>query len=194
MGAESTLRDAVKRLLSPLPIAIIVGLLGLFALLVYGLVAGGAERRQDQSSQLQEGSPAPALALPLLSGTGRGSLAQHRGKVVVLNFWASWCEPCRDESPLLQRWHKRISKQGGTVVGVDVLDVGGDARAFAAKYGMRYPLLRDGDGRTLKDFEVAGQPWTFVIGRDGRIAAVRRGPVDDAFMRAQVLPLVQRAS
>ena len=69
-----------------------------------------------------------------------------------------------------------------------------DARTFAAKYGLRYPLLRDGDGRTLKDFEVAGQPWTFVIGRDGRITAVRRGPVDERFMRDEVLPLTRRAS
>ena len=78
------------------------------------------------------------------------------------------------------------------MVGVNVLDVSDDAKAFAARYGLRYPLLRDGDGRTLKDFEVAGQPWTFVIGRDGRIAAVRRGPVDEAFMRNEVLPLVER--
>jgi len=184
----------VKRLLAPLPIALLLGLFALFALLVYGLVAGGAERRAGESSQLSEGARAPALALPLLSGRGRGSLADYRGKVVVLNFWASWCEPCRDESPLLQRWHERISKNGGAVVGVDVLDVSDDAKAFAARYGLRYPLLRDGDGRTLKDFEVAGQPWTFVIGRDGLIAAVRRGPVDEAFMRNEVQPLVERAS
>ncbi len=183
----------MKRLLAPLPIALLTGLFALFALLVYGLVAGGAERRAGESSQLSQGSAAPALALPLIGG-GRASLADYRGKVVVLNFWASWCEPCRDESPLLQRWHERIRKDGGAVLGVNVLDVSDDARAFAVKYGLRYPLLRDGDGRTLKDFEVAGQPWTFVIGRDGRIAAVRRGPVDERFMREEVLPLTRRAS
>jgi len=183
----------VKRLLAPLPIALLVGLFALFALLIYGLVAGGAERRAGESSKLSKGSSTPALALPNLAGSGRGSLADYKGKVVVLNFWASWCEPCRDESPLLQRWHERIEKGGGAVVGVNVLDVSDDAKSFAAKYGLRYPLLRDGDGRTLKDFEVAGQPWTFVIGRDGRIAAVRRGPVDEAFMRDEVLPLVQQA-
>ena len=184
----------MKRLLAPLPIALLTGLFALFALLVYGLVAGGAERRAGESSQLTEGSSAPALTLPLLSGRGRRSLADYRGKVVVLNFWASWCEPCRDESPLLERWHERIEKDGGAVLGVNVLDVSDDARAFAAKYGLRYPLLRDRDGRTLKDFEVAGQPWTFVIGRDGRITAVRRGPVDDAFLREEVLPLTGSAS
>ena len=184
----------MKRLLSPIPIALMLGLLALFGLLAYGLAAGGAERRAGESSQLVEGSSAPALTLPLLSGAGRGSLAAYRGKVVVLNFWASWCEPCREESPLLQRWHARISPSGGTVVGVNVLDVSSDARAFAASYGLRYPQLRDSNGETLKDFEVAGQPWTFVIGREGRIAAVRRGPVDEAFMRAEVLPLTQPPS
>ncbi len=184
----------MKSLLSPLPIALLTGLLALFGLLTYGLVADGAERRAGESSQLTEGGVAPALRLPRLSGSGEASLAEHRGKVVVLNFWASWCEPCREESPLLQRWHERISRANATVVGVDVLDVASDAKAFAAKYGLTYPLLRDGDGETLKDFEVAGQPWTFVVDRDGRIAAVRRGPVDDAFMRAEVLPLTRGPS
>jgi cytochrome c biogenesis protein CcmG, thiol:disulfide interchange protein DsbE len=183
----------LKRLLAPLPIALLTGLFALFALLVYGLVAGGAERRAGESSQLSDGSAVPALSLPLLDG-GRASLADYKGKVVVLNFWASWCEPCRDESPLLQRWHDRIKKDGASVLGVNVLDVSDDARSFAAKYGLRYPLLRDKEGRTLKDFEVAGQPWTFVIGRDGRITAVRRGPVDERFMREEVLPLTRQAS
>jgi len=182
----------VKRLLSPLPVALITGLVALFALLAYGLVSTQAEEDANQSSRLSVGQPAPALELPRLSGGGRASLADFRGQVVVLNFWASWCEPCREESPLLQRWHERLRRSGGTVVGVDVLDVSSDARAFAARYGLRYPLLRDREGESLRDFEVAGQPWTFVLDRAGRIAAVRRGPVDERFMRTEVLPLAER--
>src|SRR3954447_8594548 len=184
----------MRRVLSPVPIAVICVLAALIALLAYGLIQNEPDRGVDKALARGDRAPAPDLSLPELGGTRTIRLADYRGRVVVLNFWASWCEPCRDESPLLQRWHDRISARGGTVIGVDVLDVGGDAKAFAAKYGLRYPLLRDGDGRTLKNFEVAGQPWTFVIDRSGRIAAVRRGPVDDAFMRSQVLPLVQRAS
>ena len=71
---------------------------------------------------------APALRCRRSTGSGRGSLADYRGKVVVLNFWASWCEPCRTESPLLERWHRRLAARGGTVLGVDVLDVSSDAR------------------------------------------------------------------
>lgn len=184
----------MKRLLAPLPLALIVGLVALFALLTYGLVSSSAEESAGQSSRLSVGQQAPPLRLPRLEGGGETSLAEFRGRVVVLNFWASWCEPCRDESPLLQRWHERISRSGATVVGVDVLDVFSDARAFAARYGLRYPLLRDREGDSLRDFEVAGQPWTFVLDRRGRIAAVRRGPVDEAFMRSEVLPLTRRSS
>jgi cytochrome c biogenesis protein CcmG/thiol:disulfide interchange protein DsbE len=111
--------------------------------------------------------------------------------VVVLNIWASWCDPCRAESPLLERWHKRISARGeGMVLGVDVLDVTSDARAFVREYGLSYPQLHDKDDSVRSDYGASGVPETVVIDRRGRIAAIRRGPVDDAFMRAKVLPLV----
>jgi cytochrome c biogenesis protein CcmG/thiol:disulfide interchange protein DsbE len=110
---------------------------------------------------------------------------------VVLNFWASWCEPCRRESPLLERWHRRLVERGGTVLGVDVLDVSADARAFARRYGLSYPMLRDKDGDALGRFGVVAYPETFAIDRRGRIAAVQRGPVDDAWMRRHVEPLLE---
>jgi cytochrome c biogenesis protein CcmG/thiol:disulfide interchange protein DsbE len=98
----------------------------------------------------------------------------------VLNYWASWCPPCRGEAPVLDRWHHRIAPKGGTVLGVDVLDVDSDARAFIRRYGMTFPIVRDGDGDTGKDFGVHGQPETIVIDRRGRIAATFRAPITDA--------------
>ena len=184
----------MRPLLQPFPAAVMLAVAAVLGILTYGVTSSGHSETIDDALAEGRSVPAPALTLPRLEGDAPASLSDYRGRVVVLNFWASWCVPCREESPLLQRWHERIRSRGGTVLGVNVLDVSSDARSFAAKYGLRYPLLRDGDGRTLKDFEVAGQPWTFVIGRDGRITAVRRGPVDERFMREEVLPLTQQAS
>jgi cytochrome c biogenesis protein CcmG/thiol:disulfide interchange protein DsbE len=174
----------MRRLLAPVPIAVIGVVVALVALLAYGL----ANNDPDQDAA---GKQAPELELPRLSGEGVGSLEDYRGQVVVLNFWASWCEPCREESPLLQRWHERMQRRRGTVLGVDVLDLTGDARDFIEEYGLTYPMLRDGEGETRESFAILGFPETFVIDRQGRIAAVARGPVDDAFMREHVAPLLR---
>jgi cytochrome c biogenesis protein CcmG/thiol:disulfide interchange protein DsbE len=174
----------MRRLLAPIPIAVLAVVVALVALLAYGL----ASNDPDQDVQ---GEKAPPIALPKLDGGGRGSLADYRGKVVVLNYWASWCDPCKDESPLLQRWHQRLAKDGATVLGVDVQDVDADARDFIEEYGLTYPMLRDGPGDTRDELGILGLPETFVIDRRGRIAAVARGPVDEQFMREQVLPLLE---
>src|SRR3954447_23261096 len=168
----------MRRVLSPIPIAVIVGVAALVGLLAYGLSANEPDRGIEHAIAKGERKPAPGLDLPRLSGAGRGSLAEMRGKVVVLNFWASWCVPCRKESPLLERWHRRLSRSGGAVLGVDVLDVSSDAQGFVRKFGLTYPMLRDRDGQTIKDLGVAAYPETIVLDRRGRIAATRRGPVD----------------
>jgi cytochrome c biogenesis protein CcmG/thiol:disulfide interchange protein DsbE len=180
----------MRRALSPVPIAVICVLLALLALLAYGLAQNEPDRDVDQALARGEREPAPELELPWLGRDGEGSLADYRGQVVVLNFWASWCKPCKDESPLLERWHRRIRDRGGTVLGVDMLDVTGDAQDFIAEYKLTYPMLKDKDGNGLETFGVVQYPETFVIDRQGRIAAVRRGPVDESFMRRSVEPLL----
>jgi cytochrome c biogenesis protein CcmG/thiol:disulfide interchange protein DsbE len=180
----------VKRLLAPIPIAVICAVLALFVLLAYGLASNEPDRDVEGALARGEREQAPALELPKLSGTGKVALADYRGKVVVLNYWASWCDPCRRESPLLERWHKRIAERGGAVVGVDVRDIDGDARAFIQKYGLSYPQLRDKAGDSLDELGIIGFPETFVIDRGGHIAAVRRGPITDDFMREAVEPLL----
>ncbi len=136
----------MRRVLSPVPVAILCVVLALVALLAYGLSQNEPDRSVEDALARGELEEAPALDLPKLSGGGKGSLADYRGEVVVLNFWASWCEPCREESPLLERWHKRMAGKGGTVLGVDVLDVTGDAQDFIDEYGLTYPMLKDKDG------------------------------------------------
>jgi cytochrome c biogenesis protein CcmG/thiol:disulfide interchange protein DsbE len=181
----------MRRVLSPVPIAILCVVLALVALLAYGLSQNEPDRSVEDALARGELEQAPALELPKLSGGGKGALADYRGEVVVLNFWASWCEPCREESPLLERWHRRMDGRGGTVLGVDVLDVSGDAQDFIDEYGLTYPMLKDRDGDALESFGVVAYPETFVIDPEGRITAVRRGPVDEAFMRAKVAPLLE---
>ena len=181
----------MRRVLSPVPVAILCVVLALVALLAYGLSQNEPDRSVEDALARGELEQAPALELPKLGGGGKGSLTHYRGDVVVLNFWASWCEPCREESPLLQRWHKRMAGRGGTVLGVDVLDVTGDAQDFIDEYGLTYPMLKDKAGDALEGFGVVAYPETFVIDRDGRIRAVRRGPIDEAFMRTEVAPLLE---
>jgi cytochrome c biogenesis protein CcmG/thiol:disulfide interchange protein DsbE len=169
---------------SAVVVLVVAGVAGLIGLLAYGVAS------QDPKGSVN-GEAAPDFSLPPLDGGPERSLDDWRGQVVVLNYWASWCEPCRDESPLLERWHKKISKQNATVLGVDVLDVTSDAQDFIDKYGLTYPHLRDRDGSTQDDLGIVAYPETFVIDRGGRIAASRRGPVDDEFLRDTVTPLLR---
>jgi cytochrome c biogenesis protein CcmG/thiol:disulfide interchange protein DsbE len=173
------------------PLVALAGVLALVALLAYGV----ASKREDTSidTQLAAGKrpAAPAVSLPKLDGGGSVPLSSYRGKVVVLNFWASWCGPCRGEAPILERWHRKLGAKDATVVGVDVLDVSDDARKFIGEFHLSYPQLRDGDGSNLKRFDVVGYPETVVLDRRGRIAATARGPVDERFFTERVMPLVK---
>ncbi len=185
----------MKRSLSPFSVAALIGVLALVGLLAYGLAQSKPDRDIDEALARGERAQAPAFELETLGGGGTGSLEDYRGKVVVLNFWGSWCPPCRAESPLLQRWHERISKSdGGTLLGVDALDVTSDALDFVREYGLTYPMLKDSDEQLYPDYGVVSFPETFVIDREGRVAAIKRGPVDDEFMRDEVLPVLEEGS
>ena len=180
------------RVLSPVSVAVLCVLAGLVGLLAYGLASNEPDRDIDEALARGEREAAPALELPALAGEGTASLSDYRGQVVVLNFWASWCKPCREESPLLQRWHRRLQPQGGTVLGVDVQDIDSDARKFIDEFKLTYPHLRDKEGDDMRaDWGAVSYPETFVLDRQGRVAALIRGPVDEEFMRTGVQPLLE---
>ena len=181
----------MKRIVSPLPLAVGLAVIALVALLVYGVSSSGPSRTLDSQLAQGEKPPAPALQLTSLHNGAQKSLADYRGKVVLLNVWASWCGPCREESPLLQRWHERMQPLGGTVLGVDTLDIKGDALGFIKRYKLTYPQLNDREGSAIKKLGTAQYPESFVVDKQGRIRALMRGPVDDAWMRQHVLPLLQ---
>jgi cytochrome c biogenesis protein CcmG/thiol:disulfide interchange protein DsbE len=185
----------MKRLLRPLPLTVLVGTIALVALLAFGLSGQGTDTTLDEAIAKGERPAPPKLDLPPLSGDGPNqTLADYRGKVVVLNIWASWCAPCRDESPLLEKWHKDLSTRGGLVLGVDTQDVDGDAKNFIKEFGLTYPQLRDKSGDQINAWGAAAYPETFVIDKQGRVAALRRGPVDEEFMQRAVEPLLEERS
>jgi cytochrome c biogenesis protein CcmG/thiol:disulfide interchange protein DsbE len=162
----------------------------LVGLLAYGLAARGTDQSIDQAMARGERVNAPATALPRLGTAATGSVEAYRGKVVVLNFWASWCPPCRDEMPVLQQAHERIAARGGTVLGVDVQDGAEAALAFTRSRGITFPSLRDRDGDYARGFAISGYPETFVLDRAGRVAAARRGPVTSRWLDEHVTPLL----
>jgi cytochrome c biogenesis protein CcmG/thiol:disulfide interchange protein DsbE len=169
-------------------IAIVVGagVAAVIALLVVGLLNRGVGDRIDDALADGERPEAPAMSLPLLvdhpdlgpEGT-EVTLEQFEGRPVVVNFWASWCVPCRTEAPVLEGIWDDYKDQGVVILGVDTQDLTGNARDFIDEVGMTYPSVRDGTDGTERDFEVTGVPETFVVDRDGLIALHFRGPVDD---------------
>jgi cytochrome c biogenesis protein CcmG/thiol:disulfide interchange protein DsbE len=112
--------------------------------------------------------------LPGLGATPSLRLADLRGKVVVINLFASWCQPCQTEAPILDRTQQEISKRGATVLGVTYRDTSGDAEQFVRQEHISYPVVRDVGGGFARAYGANGIPETFVIDRAGRVAAVRR--------------------
>ena len=126
----------------------------LIGLLAYGVVSKGTDTSLDDAVAKGQRPSAPTAALPTLGSDGDASLADHKGKVVVLNFWASWCEPCREEVPLLQKTHEAISAKGGVVLGVDTQDASNKATAFLQGLNATFPSLRDRDRDYGRQFGV----------------------------------------
>jgi cytochrome c biogenesis protein CcmG/thiol:disulfide interchange protein DsbE len=170
----------VRRLLWPA--LAVVAAAALLSLLVFGLSAQGSSRALDNSLAAGVRPRAPVAALPLLSGPGTRTPAAWRGHVIVLNFWASWCAPCRSEAPLLERAQRGLASKGGTVLGVTFRDAAPDSLAFVHQYGLTYPNLRDVDGKLAASYGTNALPETFVIDRDLRVAAISRGEIDRAFL------------
>jgi cytochrome c biogenesis protein CcmG, thiol:disulfide interchange protein DsbE len=145
---------------------------GLLALLVWSVV--------HQQHAPGVGSLAPAFTLRRLDGPGKVSLASYRGKPVVLNFWASWCETCKGEAAALERDWTNDRAHGVVFLGVDYHDLSSDARRFVSAHGLTFPILEDGSGNvTQGSYGVSQVPETYVLNRQGRVVAHLRGPITD---------------
>jgi cytochrome c biogenesis protein CcmG, thiol:disulfide interchange protein DsbE len=157
----------------------VVGLL--LALLGWQVAAEGKVRSLADRLEAGETPPAPDFDVPRLDGEGSVSLASLRGKAVVVNFWASWCEPCKEEAPRLEAAWRRYRDDDVVILGIDAQDFRKDARGFVMRYGLTYPIVHDGPGATLGRFGVTGFPETWFIAPDGRLVGERiQGPVSDA--------------
>lgn len=156
----------------------------LVALLIYGVSAQSASRTLDELVARKQYPLAPnaARSLPVLGSTGRSSLASLRGKVVVLNFWASWCEPCQLEAPLLEHAQHSLESHNATVLGVTYLDASPDSEGFVHRFHLSYTNLRDNTGAFAHSYGTDQLPESFVINRQGRIVAISRGQIGQQFL------------
>ena len=175
-------------------LAALIGVAALLGLLIWKVAFG---RTTGAADELAEGKlvHAPAFTLDRLDRDGQLGVGDLKGKAVVVNFWASWCVPCRDEAPVLQKTYERYRDQGLVVLGVDVNDFRQDARRFMKRYGLTYPVVYDGKGSTVGKWGVRGFPETFFVDRTGKLVGERiEGAVDiernrDAFQRGVALAL-----
>jgi cytochrome c biogenesis protein CcmG/thiol:disulfide interchange protein DsbE len=160
-----------RRLKGTAQLVALACVMGLLALLVWQL--------EHQQHAPRVGAVAPAFTLHRLDGPGKVSLASLRGKPVVLNFWASWCEPCKSEAAVLERDWTSYRKRGVVFLGVDYHDLDSDARRFVSAHALTFSMLEDGSGKVTGSYGISQVPETYVLDRQGRVVAHLAGPITD---------------
>ncbi|MCG3209684.1 MAG: Thiol-disulfide oxidoreductase ResA [Anaerolineae bacterium] len=147
-------------------------------LLILGLTTIFAWKMYDESQVLVLDGLVPDFTLPLFDGS-EVTLSELKGQVVVVNFWASWCIPCRDEAPFLERAWRKYRDQGVMFIGVDYLDTDKDAQAFLAEFEVSYPNGPDIGTKIAKQYHLTGVPETYFIANDGRLGDMEIGPLTE---------------
>jgi cytochrome c biogenesis protein CcmG/thiol:disulfide interchange protein DsbE len=168
---------------------------GFLALMAFGLANKSSVTGRSGVTRI--GKPAPQFTLPLYGGGTLDSdqprvfdLSEYRGRPVVINFWASWCAPCRDEAPILEKLWKQYRDDGVLFVGVNMQDAETDSRAYLEEFGITYPNGLDEGGRITVDYGVIGIPVTFFINKDGIVERRWVGAVREAQLTTWVEELI----
>jgi cytochrome c biogenesis protein CcmG/thiol:disulfide interchange protein DsbE len=177
----------------------VIAAVAFVALLAYGLTTKATNTTIDDALRHGRSTPAPNFTLPALASgapTGRAgaawkraaadgevSLDELKGTPLVVNFWASWCDPCRAEAKVLERGFRDDAKGDVLFLGLDVQDARENARDFIRQFGITFPHARDADAETQRDWGVTGLPETYFIGQDGAVVGHVIGTVDAAQLR-----------
>ena len=173
--------------------------IGLFAALAYGLA--NRSPATGRSGETRIGKPAPEFAMRLLDvdstntpERGEFRLSDHEGSPVVINFWASWCPPCRQESPGFERLWRRYQDTGIQFVGVDIQDEVSDAEAYVREFGLTFPNGIDPEGEITVEYGVIGLPVTFFIGSSGIVEGRWVGAIPEDKLEEWVKALIEDSS
>lgn len=167
-----------------------------FGLIFFGLAISGVIMKGNLSNEfsvtpIKVNFPAPYISLNNLAGE-KITIADFNQQVVLINNWATWCPPCRDEMPYLEKFFRDHSHQGFVLIGINAGDSMGEVEAFVEEYNLSFPILLDPNKKALIAFQNDNLPSSYVINRNGTVVLAWTGPVTQAKLETYVTPLFEQ--
>jgi len=164
----------------------ILAMLAVILLLMTACVAGSS------TEEVETPTPKPPIDLTLkdLAG-GTVHLRELRGQVVLVNYWASWCSPCRDEMPILEAFYQAHQSEGFTLLSINVSESADDAAEYVMVNGYTFPIWSDPTGNTMIELGINGLPASILLDEGGRVQKVWFGPLTQEMLEAAVLPMLE---